>query len=35
LEDSRLLLLPRGWITVDGRAVTVRQPEMLARFAGG
>lgn len=24
----------RGWITVDGRAVTVRQPEMLARFAG-
>lgn len=25
----------RGWITVDGRAVTVRQPEMLARFAGG
>jgi CRP/FNR family transcriptional regulator, cyclic AMP receptor protein len=25
----------RGWITVTGRAVTVRQPEMLARFAGG
>jgi len=25
----------RGWITVDGRAVTVREPEMLARFAGG
>lgn len=25
----------RGWITVDGRAVTLRQPEMLARFAGG
>jgi CRP-like cAMP-binding protein len=25
----------RGWITVDGRAVTVCQPEMLARFAGG
>jgi CRP-like cAMP-binding protein len=25
----------RGWITVDGRAMTVRQPEMLARFAGG
>ena len=25
----------RGWITVDGRAVTVRQPEMLARFADG
>ena len=25
----------RGWIAVDGRAVTVRQPEMLARFAGG
>jgi CRP/FNR family transcriptional regulator, cyclic AMP receptor protein len=25
----------RGWITVDGRAVTVRQPEQLARFAGG
>jgi CRP-like cAMP-binding protein len=24
----------RGWITVDGRAVTVRQPEMLARFVG-
>jgi CRP/FNR family cyclic AMP-dependent transcriptional regulator len=24
----------RGWITVDGRDVTVRQPEMLARFAG-
>lgn len=24
----------RGWITVYGRAVTVRQPEMLARFAG-
>lgn len=23
----------RGWISVDGRAVTVRQPEMLARFA--
>ena len=22
----------RGWISVDGRAVTVRQPEMLARF---
>jgi len=25
----------RGWITVDGRALTVQQPEMLARFAGG
>lgn len=25
----------RGWIAVDGRAVTVRQPELLARFAGG
>jgi CRP-like cAMP-binding protein len=25
----------RGWITVNGRAVTVQQPEMLARFAGG
>ena len=25
----------RGWITVDGRAMTVRQPDMLARFAGG
>jgi len=25
----------RGWITVDGRAVTVQQPEQLARFAGG
>ena len=25
----------RGWIAVDGRAVTLRQPEMLARFAGG
>ena len=24
----------RGWIAVDGRAVTVREPEMLARFAG-
>ena len=24
----------RGWITVDGRDLTVRQPEMLARFAG-
>jgi CRP/FNR family cyclic AMP-dependent transcriptional regulator len=24
----------RGWITVDGRAVAVRQPQMLARFAG-
>jgi CRP/FNR family cyclic AMP-dependent transcriptional regulator len=24
----------RGWITVDGREVTVRQPEMLAHFAG-
>jgi CRP/FNR family transcriptional regulator, cyclic AMP receptor protein len=24
----------RGWITVDGRNVTVRQPGMLARFAG-
>jgi CRP/FNR family transcriptional regulator, cyclic AMP receptor protein len=24
----------RGWITVDGRAVTVREPDMLARFAG-
>jgi len=24
----------RGWITVDGRDVTVRQPEMLAHFAG-
>ena len=25
----------RGWIAVDGRALTVQQPEMLARFAGG
>jgi CRP/FNR family cyclic AMP-dependent transcriptional regulator len=25
----------QGWITVDGRAVTVQQPELLARFAGG
>jgi CRP-like cAMP-binding protein len=25
----------RGWIAMDGRAVTVLQPEMLARFAGG
>lgn len=25
----------RGWIAVDGRAVAVRQPEMLERFAGG
>jgi len=25
----------RGWITVDGRTVTVAQPEMLTRFAGG
>jgi CRP/FNR family transcriptional regulator, cyclic AMP receptor protein len=24
----------RGWITVNGRDLTVRQPEMLARFAG-
>lgn len=24
----------RGWVTVDGRDLTVRQPEMLARFAG-
>jgi CRP/FNR family cyclic AMP-dependent transcriptional regulator len=24
----------RGWITIDGRNVTVRQPEMLAHFAG-
>jgi CRP/FNR family transcriptional regulator, cyclic AMP receptor protein len=24
----------RGWITVDGRDLAVRQPEMLARFAG-
>jgi CRP/FNR family transcriptional regulator, cyclic AMP receptor protein len=24
----------RGWIAVNGRAVTVRQPEMLASFAG-
>jgi CRP-like cAMP-binding protein len=24
----------RGWITVNGRALTVRQPQMLARFAG-
>jgi CRP/FNR family cyclic AMP-dependent transcriptional regulator len=24
----------RGWISVDGRAVTLRQPDMLARFAG-
>jgi CRP-like cAMP-binding protein len=24
----------RGWITVNGRAVTLRQPEMLARFVG-
>jgi len=23
----------RGWITVNGRAVTIRRPEMLARFA--
>ncbi len=23
----------RGWITVNGRAVTIRHPEMLARFA--
>lgn len=25
----------RGWIRVNGRIVTVRQPEMLAQFAGG
>jgi CRP/FNR family transcriptional regulator, cyclic AMP receptor protein len=25
----------RGWIAVNGRAVTVRQPDMLASFAGG
>ena len=25
----------RGWIAVQGRAVTLRQPEMLAHFAGG
>jgi len=25
----------RGWITVSGRTVTVRQPEMLASFADG
>lgn len=25
----------RGWITVNGRVVTVRQPRMLARFADG
>ena len=24
----------RGWITVNGRAVIIRQPEMLARFVG-
>ena len=24
----------RGWITTDGRDLTVRQPDMLARFAG-
>ncbi|HEY3957624.1 MAG TPA: Crp/Fnr family transcriptional regulator [Streptosporangiaceae bacterium] len=24
----------RGWIAVQGRAVTLRQPEVLARFAG-
>lgn len=24
----------RGWITVEGRVITLRQPEMLARFAG-
>jgi CRP/FNR family transcriptional regulator, cyclic AMP receptor protein len=24
----------RGWITADGRDLTVRQPEMLAHFAG-
>jgi CRP/FNR family cyclic AMP-dependent transcriptional regulator len=24
----------RGWITLNGRDLTVRQPEMLARFAG-
>ena len=24
----------RGWITVNGRDLTVRQPEMLARFSG-
>jgi CRP/FNR family transcriptional regulator, cyclic AMP receptor protein len=24
----------RGWIAVEGRAVTLRQPEVLARFAG-
>jgi CRP/FNR family transcriptional regulator, cyclic AMP receptor protein len=24
----------RGWITVNGRDLTVRQPEMLARFCG-
>jgi CRP-like cAMP-binding protein len=25
----------RGWISVNGRTVTVLQPDMLARFAGG
>jgi len=25
----------RGWITVNGRVVTVRQPQLLARFADG
>jgi CRP-like cAMP-binding protein len=25
----------RGWITLNDRAVTVRQPEMLAQFGGG
>jgi len=25
----------RGWISVNGRAVAVLQPDMLARFAGG
>jgi CRP/FNR family cyclic AMP-dependent transcriptional regulator len=25
----------RGWIAVSGRAVMLRQPEMLAQFAGG
>jgi CRP-like cAMP-binding protein len=24
----------RGWIAVNGRVVTVRQPEMLSRFVG-
>jgi hypothetical protein len=24
----------RGWITTNGRDLTVRQPDMLARFAG-